>query len=56
MINLNGILDKTKTIYINGIKASKKDLEALCEWIKARKTQIVVKTTKKGNLSIKTLN
>lgn len=40
--------------YINGIKASKKDIESLVKWIKAGKGAIFVKTTKKGNIAIKT--
>ena len=41
-------------IYINGIKASKKDIKALEKWIKEGKTIAYGKVTKKGNLAIRT--
>lgn len=41
-------------IYINGIKASKKDLKALEKDIKTGKTTATARTTKKGNIAIKT--
>lgn len=43
-------------IYINGIKASKKDLKALEKQIKAGKTIAYGKTTKKGNIAFRTTN
>lgn len=51
MINLNGI----KTIYINGIKASTKDIESLRKWIKAKRIQAYATITKKGNIAIRTI-
>lgn len=39
-------------IYINGIRATKKDLQTLLKWIRAGKTTATAHTTKKGNLAI----
>lgn len=41
-------------IYINGIKASKKDLEALKKALAQGKNRATAHTTKKGNLAIVT--
>lgn len=41
-------------VYINGIKASKTDLKALEKWIKEGKTTATARTTKKGNIAIRT--
>lgn len=41
-------------IYINGIKASKKDLDALKKALTQGKNLATIHTTKKGNLAIKT--
>jgi hypothetical protein len=41
-------------IYINGIKASKKDLETLIEWLKQGKTTAKAHITKRGNIAIVT--
>jgi hypothetical protein len=43
-----------KTVYINGIKASKKDLARLENDLKAGRQKAYGKTTKKGNLAIRT--
>ena len=43
-----------KTVYINGIKASRKDIERLESDLKAGKQKAYGKTTKKGNLAIRT--
>ena len=43
-------------IYINGINASKKDLQQLENDLKSGKQQATARTTKKGNISIKTNN
>jgi hypothetical protein len=45
---------KKSTVYINGIKASKKDLERLESDLKAGRQKAYGKTTKKGNLAIRT--
>lgn len=41
-------------IYINGIRASKKDIETLLKWLKEGKTTATAHTTKSGNLAIVT--
>jgi hypothetical protein len=41
-------------IYINGIRASRADLRALLQWIKAGKTTATARTTKAGALAITT--
>lgn len=41
-------------IYINGIKASKKDLARLIENLNNGSVQVTITRTAKGNLSIKT--
>ena len=43
-----------KEIYINGIKASKKDLKALEKNLKEGKTTATARTTKKGNIAYRT--
>lgn len=43
-----------KVDYINGIRATRGDLRALLEWIKAGKTTATAHTTKGGNLAIVT--
>ena len=43
-----------RAVYINGIKASKKDLERLERDLKAGKGKAYSKTTKKGNIAIRT--
>lgn len=43
-----------KTVYINGIRASKKDLAQLEREVKATLQKVYAKTTKKGNLAIRT--
>ena len=43
-------------IYINGIKASKKDIETFYKWIKAGKIIAYGKVTKKGNIAIRTID
>lgn len=42
------------TIYINGIKASKKDLRQLDKDSKAGKVIVYAKTTKSGNIAFRT--
>lgn len=42
------------TIYINGFKASKFDLEMLCRDFKRGTQTITVRKTKKGNISVTT--
>lgn len=42
------------TIYINGIKASKKDLRKLESDSKAGKVRVFAKTTKSGNIAFRT--
>lgn len=42
-------------IYINGIKASKKAIKVLEEWIKAKKVIAYGKFTKKGNIAFRTI-
>lgn len=42
------------TIYINGIKASKKDLRMLENYSKSGKVRVYAKTTKKGNIAFRT--
>jgi hypothetical protein len=44
-----------KIIYINGIKASKKALSLLNEYIKKGRLSVEFTTTKNGNLNIKTI-
>lgn len=46
-------MKKTVT-YINGIKASKKDIARLENDLKNGKQQATARTTKNGNISIKT--
>lgn len=41
-------------IYINGIRATRGDLAALLEWLKAGKITATAHTTKKGALAIRT--
>lgn len=41
-------------IYINGIKATKNDIETLLKWIKEGKTTATAHTTKGGALAIVT--
>lgn len=41
-------------IYINGIKASKKDIAALKKALAQGKNTATIRTTKKGNLAINT--
>lgn len=41
-------------IYINGIKASKADLKALEKDLKAGRNKATARTTKKGNIAIRT--
>jgi hypothetical protein len=41
-------------IYINGIKASKKDIKTLIEWLDSGKTTAKVHITKRGNIAIVT--
>lgn len=41
-------------IYINGIRASKKDLERLIKWLKEGKITATAHTTKSGSLAIVT--
>lgn len=43
-----------KTVYINGVKASNKDLAKLERDLKAGRQKAYGKTTKKGNISIRT--
>jgi hypothetical protein len=43
-------------IYINGIKASKKALKLLTEYIKKKRIAVELSTTKSGNLSINTFD
>lgn len=43
-----------KTVYINGIKASQKDLARLESDLKAGRQKAYGKTTKKGNIAIRT--
>lgn len=45
---------KKAIVYINGIKASKKDLARLENDLKAGKQKAYGNTTKKGNLAIRT--
>jgi hypothetical protein len=45
---------KKSIVYINGIKASKKDLARLESYLKAGKGKAYGKTTKKGNLAYRT--
>jgi translation initiation factor 1 (eIF-1/SUI1) len=45
---------KKSIVYINGIKASKKDLERLESDLKAGKQKAYGKTTKKGNIAYRT--
>ena len=47
---------KKATTYINGKKASKKDLQRLENDLKVGKQQATARTTKNGNISIKTNN
>ena len=44
------------TIYINGIKASKKALRLLVEYIEQKRITVELKTTKSGNLNINTID
>jgi hypothetical protein len=41
-------------IYINGIKASKKDIKTLIEWLDNGKTTAKAHITKRGNIAIVT--
>ena len=43
-------------IYINGIKASKKALKLLVEYIEQKRITVKLKTTKSGNLNINTFD
>jgi hypothetical protein len=43
-----------KTVYINGIKASKKDLARIESDLKAGRQKAYGKTTKKGNIAYRT--
>ena len=45
---------KKQATYINGIKASKKDLARLERDLKAGTQTATARTTKKGNISIRT--
>lgn len=45
-----------KIIYINGIKASKKALSLLNEYIAKRRISVEFTTTKSGNINIKTID
>jgi hypothetical protein len=46
----------SKIVYINGIKASKKALNLLNEYIQARRLSVEFTTTKNGNLNINTID
>ena len=45
---------KKTIIYINGIKASQKDVESLFKDLRAGKQQATATTTKNGNIAITT--
>jgi hypothetical protein len=53
---LTGRGAKMKLIYINGVKASKKALSLLNEYIQARRISVEFTTTRNGNLNIKTID